>query len=33
MDDSKRQQEVEKINSELLRKLQDLDADLSFTAG
>ncbi|XP_046894221.1 pyridoxal-dependent decarboxylase domain-containing protein 1 isoform X1 [Hypomesus transpacificus] len=33
MDDSKRQQEVEKINSELLKKLQDLDADLSFTAG
>lgn len=33
MDDNKRQQEVQKINSELLRKLQDLDADLSFTTG
>ncbi|XP_036383807.1 pyridoxal-dependent decarboxylase domain-containing protein 1 isoform X1 [Megalops cyprinoides] len=32
-DDSKRQLEVEKINSDLLKKLQELDADLSFSTG
>uniref|UniRef100_A0A4W5RPH3 Pyridoxal-dependent decarboxylase domain-containing protein 1 n=1 Tax=Hucho hucho TaxID=62062 RepID=A0A4W5RPH3_9TELE len=33
MNDSKRQLEVEKINSELLVKLGDLDADLLFSTG
>ncbi|KAF7645175.1 hypothetical protein LDENG_00208920 [Lucifuga dentata] len=33
VDESKRKQETEKINSELLKKLQDLDADISFSAG
>uniref|UniRef100_A0A6Q2YCA8 Pyridoxal-dependent decarboxylase domain-containing protein 1 n=1 Tax=Esox lucius TaxID=8010 RepID=A0A6Q2YCA8_ESOLU len=33
LDDGKRQQEVEKINSELLKKLGDLDADLIFSTG
>ncbi|KAJ7989638.1 hypothetical protein DPEC_G00306610 [Dallia pectoralis] len=33
MDDRKKQQEVEKINSELLKKLGDLDADFNFSTG
>ncbi|KAM3864035.1 pyridoxal-dependent decarboxylase domain-containing protein 1 [Diretmus argenteus] len=32
-DESKRKQEVEKINSELLKKLQELDTDISFSNG
>ncbi|KAI1896042.1 hypothetical protein AGOR_G00090730 [Albula goreensis] len=33
LDDSKRQSETEKINSSLLKKLQELEADLSFSTG
>ncbi|XP_062263437.1 pyridoxal-dependent decarboxylase domain-containing protein 1 isoform X2 [Platichthys flesus] len=33
MDESRRKQELEKINSELLRKLQDLDTDIIFSTG
>ncbi|KAL0993230.1 hypothetical protein UPYG_G00104940 [Umbra pygmaea] len=33
MGDSKKQQEVENINSDLLKKLRDLDADLLFSTG
>ncbi|XP_071375190.1 pyridoxal-dependent decarboxylase domain-containing protein 1 [Centroberyx affinis] len=32
-DESKRKQEVQKVNSELLRKLQELDTDISFSTG
>ncbi|XP_048846310.1 pyridoxal-dependent decarboxylase domain-containing protein 1 isoform X2 [Brienomyrus brachyistius] len=32
-DAGRRQQEVEKVNSDLLRKLKELDADLSFSTG
>ncbi|XP_029914708.1 pyridoxal-dependent decarboxylase domain-containing protein 1 isoform X2 [Myripristis murdjan] len=33
LDESKRKQEVQKINSELLKKLQELDTDISFSTG
>ncbi|XP_034394699.1 pyridoxal-dependent decarboxylase domain-containing protein 1 isoform X1 [Cyclopterus lumpus] len=33
IDESRRKQELEKINSELLRKLQDLDTDIIFSTG
>uniref|UniRef100_A0A8D0CH88 Pyridoxal-dependent decarboxylase domain-containing protein 1 n=1 Tax=Scleropages formosus TaxID=113540 RepID=A0A8D0CH88_SCLFO len=33
LDDSRRQLEVEKVNSELLKKLNELDSDLSFSTG
>ncbi|XP_054462754.1 pyridoxal-dependent decarboxylase domain-containing protein 1 isoform X2 [Anoplopoma fimbria] len=33
MDESRRKQELEKINSELLKKLQDLDTDIIFSTG
>ncbi|XP_068452195.1 pyridoxal-dependent decarboxylase domain-containing protein 1 isoform X2 [Clinocottus analis] len=33
MDESRRKQEREKINSELLKKLQDLDTDIIFSTG
>ncbi|KAM6965927.1 LOW QUALITY PROTEIN: pyridoxal-dependent decarboxylase domain-containing protein 1 [Tautogolabrus adspersus] len=33
MDESKKKQELEKINTELLKKLQDLDADIIFSNG
>lgn len=33
MDDSRRKQELEKINSELLKKLQELDTDIIFSTG
>ncbi|CAJ1075372.1 LOW QUALITY PROTEIN: pyridoxal-dependent decarboxylase domain-containing protein 1 [Xyrichtys novacula] len=33
MDESRRQQEVEKINTELLKKLQDLDTEIIFSTG
>ncbi|KAM6913906.1 pyridoxal-dependent decarboxylase domain-containing protein 1 isoform 2-T3 [Lycodopsis pacificus] len=33
MDESRRTQELEKINSELLKKLQDLDTDIIFSTG
>lgn len=32
-DESRRKQEVKKINSELLKKLQDLDTDIVFSTG
>lgn len=33
LDEEKRQQRVEKINSELLKKLMELDTDLEFSGG
>uniref|UniRef100_A0A671V914 Pyridoxal-dependent decarboxylase domain-containing protein 1 n=1 Tax=Sparus aurata TaxID=8175 RepID=A0A671V914_SPAAU len=33
MDESRRKQELEKINTELLKKLQDLDTDIIFSTG
>uniref|UniRef100_A0A8D0DAE0 Pyridoxal-dependent decarboxylase domain-containing protein 1 n=1 Tax=Sander lucioperca TaxID=283035 RepID=A0A8D0DAE0_SANLU len=33
MDESRRKQELEKINTELLKKLQDLDTDIVFSTG
>lgn len=33
MDESRRKQVLEKINNELLRKLQDLDTDIIFSTG
>lgn len=33
IDESRRKQELEKINSELLKKLQDLDTDIIFSTG
>ncbi|XP_032394185.1 pyridoxal-dependent decarboxylase domain-containing protein 1 isoform X2 [Etheostoma spectabile] len=33
MDESRRKQQLEKINAELLKKLQDLDADIVFSTG
>lgn len=33
MDDSRRKQELQKINTELLKKLQELDTDIVFSAG
>lgn len=33
MDESRRKQEMQKINSELLKKLQDLETDIIFSAG
>lgn len=33
MDENRRMQELEKINTELLRKLQDLDTDIIFSTG
>ncbi|XP_036943846.1 pyridoxal-dependent decarboxylase domain-containing protein 1 isoform X1 [Acanthopagrus latus] len=33
MDESRRKQELEKINTELLKKLQDLDTDITFSTG
>ncbi|XP_041812594.1 pyridoxal-dependent decarboxylase domain-containing protein 1 isoform X2 [Chelmon rostratus] len=33
MDESRRKQEMEKINTELLKKLQDLDTDIIFSTG
>lgn len=33
MDESRRKQELEKINTELLKKLQDLDSDIIFSTG
>lgn len=33
MDESRRKQELEKINIELLKKLQELDTDIIFSTG
>lgn len=33
MDESRKKQELKKINTELLRKLQDLDTDIVFSTG
>lgn len=33
MDDSRRNKELKKINTELLKKLQDLDTDIIFSTG
>lgn len=33
MDESRMKQELEKINTELLKKLQDLDSDIEFSSG
>ncbi|KAM3597129.1 uncharacterized protein V6R79_000213 [Siganus canaliculatus] len=33
MDESRRKEEIKKINCELLKKLQDLDTDISFSSG
>ena len=33
MDESRRKEELEKINTELLKKLQDLDSDIIFSTG
>lgn len=33
VDESRRKQELEKINTELLKKLQDLDTDIIFSTG
>lgn len=33
MDESRRKQELEKINTELLKKLQELDTDIIFSTG
>lgn len=33
MDESRKKQELEQINTELLKKLQDLDTDIIFSTG
>lgn len=33
MDENRKKQELKKINTELLKKLQDLDTDIAFSTG